>query len=64
MKKILLYFKYKILIQIIIEWYHISAGLTGQILCNPTDQISYVSYVWFQDIINFLFKYNIHVNKN
>ena len=61
MKKMLLYPKHKILIQIIIEWYHISAGLIGQILSNPTDKTSYVSSVWFQDIITFLFKNNIHV---
>ena len=59
-KKMLLYPNHKILIQIIIEWHHISAGLTGQILSNLTHQTSYISCVWFQDIINFLFKYNIH----
>ena len=53
---------HKILIQIIIEWYDISAGLTGQILNNPTDQTPYEWSVWFQDIITFMFKYNIHVN--
>ena len=58
----LLHPKNKILIQIIIEWYHISAGVTCQILSNSTDQISYVSYVWFQDTIKCLFRYNIQVN--
>ena len=58
----LLHPTHKVLIQIIIEWYHISAGLAGQILSNPTDQTSYVSCVWFQDIITFMFKNNIHVN--
>ena len=53
---------HKILIQIIIEWYHISKGLTGHILSNPTDQTLYVSSAWFQDIITFMFKNNIHVN--
>ena len=58
----LLHPTHKVLIQIIIEWYHISAGLAGQILSNPTDQTSNVSCVWFQDIITFMFKNNIHVN--
>ena len=62
MNKMLLYPTHKIFIQIIIELYHISAGLTGQILSNPTDQTSYVSSVWFQNIITFLFINNIHVN--
>ena len=58
----LLHPTHRILIQIIIEWYHISAGLICQILSNPTDQTLYVSSVWFQDIITFMFKNNIHIN--
>ena len=38
MKKMLLHPKQKNPIQIIIEWYHISAGLIDQILSNPTDK--------------------------
>ena len=56
MQKMLLHPKHKILIQIIIEWHHISAGLIGQILSTPTDKTAYVSSVWFQDIITFLYK--------
>ena len=62
MKKMLLHPTHKLLIQIIIEWYPISAGLTCQILSNPTNPTAYVSSVWFQDIITFLFNNNIHVN--
>ena len=62
MKKMLLHPTHKLLIQIIIEWYPISAGLTCQILSNLTNSTAYVSSVWFQDIITSLSNNNIHVN--
>ena len=41
--KILLYPKYKIVMQGIIEWYQLSAGLTGQILANPSINVNYLN---------------------
>ena len=41
---------------------HLKGINRSYILSNPTDQTSYVSCVWFQDIITFMFKNNIHVN--
>ena len=38
----------------IIEWYQLSAGLTGQLLVNPSIKVNYVNIIWFQDLLNFM----------
>ena len=52
--KLLLHPKHKISMQGIIEWYQISAGLIGEILVNPSNQVNYVNCIWFQDLIIFM----------
>ena len=47
--KLLLHLKHKILMQCIIEWYQLSAGLIGQILVTPSIQVNYVNSIWLQD---------------
>ena len=52
--KILLHPKHKILMQGIIEWYQLPAGLIGQILVNPSTQVNYVNSIWIQYLIIFM----------
>ena len=59
--RILFHPKHKVLMQSIIEWYHVSAGLTGQILSNPSKQVNFVNSIWFQDLISFMATSNIRI---
>ena len=59
--KLLFYSKHKILMQSIIEWYYISAGLTGQILANPSINVNYINSVWFNDLIHFMAESHITI---
>ena len=52
--KLLLHLKHKILMQCIIEWYQLSAGLIGQILVTPSIQVNYVNSIWLQNLLNFM----------
>ena len=52
--KLLFHPKYKRPMQGIIEWYHISVGLTGQILTNPSININYINSIWFNDLLYFM----------
>ena len=47
--------------QSIIEWYHISAGLTGQILSNPSTKVNYINSIWFSDLIQFMAESHITI---
>ena len=47
--------------QSIIEWYHISAGLSGQILSNPSKKVNYINSIWFNDLIQFMAEYHITI---
>ena len=47
--------------QDIIEWYHISAGLIGQILSNPSIKVNYFSSIWFNDLIHFMAESHITI---
>ena len=62
--KLLFHPKHKILIQSIIEWYHISAGLTGQILANPSTKVNYINSIWFNDLLYFMAKSQITIHTN
>ena len=59
--KVLFYQKYKVLMQGIIEWYHISAGLTRQILSNPSIKVNYINIIWFNDLIHFMAESHITI---
>ena len=61
MWKLFLHKRHKILIQSIVEWYQLTAGVEEPLLAKPNKQISYTSSVWFQDIIDFLYKHNITI---
>ena len=52
--KLLLHPKHKILMQGILEWYQLFAGLTEQILVTPSIKINYVNSIWLQDLLNFM----------
>ena len=43
--KLLFHPKHKVPMQSIIEWYHISADLTGQILSNPSIKVNYINSI-------------------
>ena len=45
----------------IIEWYHISAGLIGQILTNPSINVNYINSIWFNDLLYFMAESNITI---
>ena len=62
--KLLFHPKHKVLMQSIIEWYHISAGITGQILSNPSMKVNYINSIWFNDLIQFMAKSHISIYTN
>ena len=59
--KLLFHPKHKVLMQIIIEWYHISAGLTVQILSNPSKKVNYINSIRFNDLIQFMTESHISI---
>ena len=61
MRKLLLNKRHSILIQSIIEWYQLTAGVEEPLLAKPRKRINYISSIWFQDIIYFLYKHNISI---
>ena len=61
MRKLFLKKRHSILIQSIIEWYQLTAGFEETVLAKPTKLINYTSSIWFQDIIEFLYKHNISI---
>ena len=63
MRKLFLHKRHKILIQSIIEWYQLTAGVEESILIKPNNRINYTSSIWFQDKIDFLYKHNITIEK-
>ena len=56
--KLLLHPEYQILIQEIIEWYQISAGVSSQILANPS-KVKYINRIWIQDLLDFMTEFQI-----
>ena len=61
MRKHFLNKRHKIPIQSIIEWYQLTAGVEEQLLEKSNKHINSTSSVWFQDIIDFLYKHNISI---
>ena len=59
--KLLLHPKHKILMQCIIEWYQLSAWLTGQILVNPSINVNYINSIWLLDLITFMIESHIKI---
>ena len=52
---------HSMLIQSIIEWYQLTTGVEEPLLAKPTKLINYTRNIWFQDIIDFLYKHNISI---
>ena len=61
MRKLFLNKRHSILIQSTIKWYQLTAGVERLLLAKPTKLINYTSSIWFQDIIDFLYKHNISI---
>ena len=61
MRKLFLNKRHSILIQSIIEWYQLTAGVEEPLLAKPNKIINYTSSIWFQDIIDFIYKHNISI---
>ena len=61
MRKLFLNKRHKIIIQSKIEWYQLTTGVEEPLLAKPNKQIKYTSSVWFQDIIDFLYRHNIPI---
>ena len=62
--KLLFHPKHKIPIQSIIEWYQVSAGLTRQILSNPSIKVNYINSIWFNDLLYFMAESHIAIYTN
>ena len=45
----------------IVEWYHISAGLTEQIFTNPSINVNYINIIWFNDLLYFMAESHITI---
>ena len=61
MRKLFLHKRHSILIQSIIEWYQLSAGVEDSILTKPNNLINYTNSIWFQDVTEFIYKHNISI---
>ena len=59
--KLLFHPKHKVLMQGIVEWYHISAGLTEQIFTNPSINVNYINSIWFNDLLYFMAESHITI---
>ena len=59
--KLLLHPKHKIIMQGIIEWYQLSAGLTGQVLANSSININYINSICLRDLLNFIAESHITI---
>ena len=61
MRKLFLNKRHSILIQSIIKWYQLTVGVEEPLLAKTTKLINYTSSIWYQDIIDFLYKHNISI---
>ena len=53
--------KYQTLIRAIVDWHHLSSGISKSILQNPNQRFSYVSSIWFNNLLQFMAKNKITI---
>ena len=53
--------KHQTLIHAIVDWHQLSSGLNKYILQNPNQRSSYVSSIWFNNLLQFMAKNKITI---
>ena len=61
MRKLFLNKRHTILIQSIIEWYQLTTRIEEPLLAKLNKLINYTSSIWFQDVIDFIYKHSISI---